>query len=122
MCFSYLLGVLCFSYMFYIFCSFLCDILISRYKREITRSYIVAYMFLQANNNIASGRGLNGESGTALGPVREVGTFLVPNFVMVPELLAAKQLSRITAYLRIFLYFRFHFHADDFFTILVCVR
>ena len=45
MCVSYLLGVLCFPYMFCSFCSFSCDILISRYKREITRSYIVAYIF-----------------------------------------------------------------------------
>ena len=43
--FSYLLGVLCFPYMFYSFFSFPCDILISRYKRETTRSYIGAYMF-----------------------------------------------------------------------------
>ena len=70
MCVSYLLGVLCFSYMFYSCCSFPCDILTSRYKRKDSRSYIVTYMSLQANTNIASGRGLNGE----------VGTFLVPNF------------------------------------------
>ena len=55
--------------------------------------FFVACMILQANNNIAIGRGLNGEASTALVPD------LVPNFVMVLELLADFSVQFIGAWI-----------------------
>ena len=43
-------GLFVFSYMFYSFCSFPCDILTSRYKRKVSRSYIVTYMYYRQTN------------------------------------------------------------------------
>ena len=54
-CFSYLLGVLCFSYMFYSFCSLPCDILNSRYKREITRCYTFCIYDLTGKQQYSGG-------------------------------------------------------------------
>ena len=78
-CFSYLLGVLCFTYMFYSFCSFT---FVPRNKGvpwNYEKLYCCIYVYTGKQHITTEGSTARRHSSCAN---REVGTFHVPNFVV----------------------------------------